>query len=82
MHKALFQKAKEAVDRRSDVSLETVDVCHVCGYPREGEAPDRCPVCKAPKDKFTAFGGCAGRKDRPGRVTPGVHDRAEVSHDS
>ena len=29
-------------------------VCQVCGYVHEGnEAPDVCPVCKAPKEKFT-----------------------------
>ena len=29
-------------------------VCSVCGYVHEGtEAPDFCPVCKAPKEKFT-----------------------------
>ena len=29
-------------------------VCSVCGYVYEGEsAPDFCPVCKAPKEKFT-----------------------------
>jgi rubrerythrin len=28
-------------------------VCTVCGYIHEGmEAPEKCPVCKAPKDKF------------------------------
>ncbi len=28
-------------------------VCSVCGYVYEGaEAPEQCPVCKAPKDKF------------------------------
>ena len=27
-------------------------VCTVCGYIAEGAAPDFCPVCKAPKDKF------------------------------
>lgn len=28
-------------------------VCTVCGYIHEGaEAPDKCPVCKAPKEKF------------------------------
>ena len=27
--------------------------CTVCGYVHEGpEAPEFCPVCKAPKDKF------------------------------
>ena len=29
-------------------------VCNVCGYVHEGpEAPDACPVCRAPKSKFT-----------------------------
>jgi rubrerythrin len=28
-------------------------VCKVCGYVHEGpEAPQQCPVCKAPKEKF------------------------------
>ncbi|MCM1297102.1 MAG: NADH peroxidase [Muribaculaceae bacterium] len=27
-------------------------VCTVCGYIAEGEAPEVCPVCKAPKSKF------------------------------
>ena len=33
-------------------------VCSVCGYVYEGEtAPDFCPICKAPKDKFVEQGG-------------------------
>ncbi|MPN16586.1 Reverse rubrerythrin-1 [bioreactor metagenome] len=33
-------------------------VCSVCGYVHEGnEAPDFCPVCKAPKDKFKEMAG-------------------------
>ena len=33
-------------------------VCSVCGYVHEGnEAPDFCPVCKAPKDKFKEVTG-------------------------
>lgn len=29
-------------------------VCSICGYVFEGdEAPEKCPQCKAPKDKFT-----------------------------
>lgn len=32
-------------------------VCSVCGYVHEGDsAPDFCPVCKAPKEKFTEQG--------------------------
>lgn len=34
-------------------------VCSVCGYVAEGEAPDKCPICNAPKEKFNemAAGG-------------------------
>ena len=28
-------------------------VCSICGYVAEGEAPEKCPVCGACKDKFT-----------------------------
>ena len=29
-------------------------VCNVCGYVHEGdEAPEACPICKAPASKFT-----------------------------
>ena len=28
-------------------------VCSVCGYVHEGDsAPEQCPVCKAPAEKF------------------------------
>jgi len=33
-------------------------VCKVCGYVHEGpEAPEACPVCKAPKTKFEEMAG-------------------------
>ena len=33
-------------------------VCSVCGYVHEGtEAPESCPQCKAPKEKFVAQAG-------------------------
>ena len=32
-------------------------VCSVCGYVHEGEtAPEKCPICKAPADKFILQG--------------------------
>ena len=55
MHKALFEKAQQAVEKGDDVDLGPVQVCSVCGYTIEGEAPDRCPVCNALKEKFTAY---------------------------
>lgn len=54
-HKELFEKALQAVDAGHDVDLGPVQVCEVCGYTLEGEAPDNCPVCGAKKEKFAAF---------------------------
>ncbi len=54
-HAALFKKAKEAVDSGQDMKLGPVQICKVCGWTHEGEAPDKCPICGATKDKFEAF---------------------------
>lgn len=55
VHAELFKKAKDAVDIRKDVNLKAIQICQVCGYTLEGEAPDKCPVCQAAKDKFRAY---------------------------
>lgn len=55
MHKALFEKTKKDIDRNSDVALGPIQVCGVCGYTCEGEAPDTCPLCGAKKEAFIAF---------------------------
>ena len=54
-HKELFEKASKAVGASQDVKLGRVQVCEVCGYTVEGEAPEKCPLCSALADKFTAF---------------------------
>lgn len=54
-HKALFERGAQAVAGGGDMELGPVQVCNVCGYTLEGEAPDTCPVCKAAKDKFEEF---------------------------
>ena len=55
LHKQLFERALERVNSGKDMELGPVQICEVCGYTLEGEAPDVCPVCGALKDKFTAF---------------------------
>ncbi|MEM2739469.1 MAG: rubrerythrin family protein [Candidatus Bathyarchaeia archaeon] len=55
IHVGLYQKAKQAAEKGEDVKLEAVYVCELCGYTIEGEAPDRCPICGAPKDRFMKF---------------------------
>jgi rubrerythrin len=54
-YKALFERGAEAVAEKKDMELGPVQVCNVCGYTLEGEAPDTCPVCRAAKEKFEAF---------------------------
>ncbi|MDA8141804.1 MAG: rubrerythrin family protein [Desulfobacteraceae bacterium] len=34
----------------------TYHVCQVCGYVADAKAPDKCPVCGAPKEKFKVMG--------------------------
>ena len=52
IHAKLFKKATETLKNKKP--LEKVDyyVCGVCGNTVEGEAPDKCPICGAPKEKF------------------------------
>jgi rubrerythrin len=55
MHQRLFTKAIKQVRAGVDVPLDAIQVCEICGYTLEGAAPDLCPVCRAKKEKFTAF---------------------------
>ena len=49
------RKAKQAVDRGEDVDLGSIQICHVCGYTVEGDAPERRPICKALREEFKSF---------------------------
>ncbi len=55
VHSGMYQRAKQTVDRGKDVELSPVYICEVCGYTVEGEAPDKCPICGATKEKFRKF---------------------------
>lgn len=48
-HAKLYEKA---LDRMMDPAGVEYYVCSVCGYVAVGTAPDECPICNAPKDKF------------------------------
>ena len=52
IHAGLFSKAMKAV-AENKVADTDYYVCEVCGNTVEGSAPDICPICKAPKQKFT-----------------------------
>ena len=55
IHADMYAKAKQIVAGGKDIELGTVQICEVCGYTAEGDAPDFCPVCGAPHAKFTPF---------------------------
>jgi rubrerythrin len=52
VHAGLYKKALEAVEEGKDLEAQDIYVCEVCGHTVEGEAPDSCPICGAPKEKF------------------------------
>lgn len=52
-HAEFYKKALASVESGNDLSEVEMHVCEVCGHTVEGDAPDRCPVCSASKDKFT-----------------------------
>jgi len=55
VHAGMYQKAKQAVEITKDIELGPVYICDLCGYTVEGEAPSRCPICGASKEKFRKF---------------------------
>ncbi len=48
-HQKLFQ---EALEKDGNIDPEKYFVCQVCGHLHLKEAPEKCPVCGAPKEKF------------------------------
>ncbi len=52
VHHRLYSKALEVLNSGKDLEDKPFFVCGVCGMTVEGEAPDRCPVCGAPKARF------------------------------
>ncbi len=55
IHAGLYKKAKEDVDQGKDAVMGPVQICLTCGYTVEGDAPDKCPICGAVKEKFKTF---------------------------
>lgn len=55
VHAGMYKAAAEAAAAGRDIAFKPIHVCSVCGFTMEGDAPDKCPVCGTPKDKFVAF---------------------------
>lgn len=52
IHHDLYQDALNRLDKGEIMKLEPFYVCQYCGYTVEGEAPEKCPICGAPKKMF------------------------------
>ena len=52
IHHGYFEEARKAVEASQQLKDGPYFVCQVCGDTITGEAPERCPICGAPRDKF------------------------------
>jgi len=52
IHHGLYRKALENLEAEKETKDEPYFVCQGCGYTVAGEAPDKCPVCGAPRKMF------------------------------
>lgn len=52
IHHGLYEKARQALADGEKLEDKPYVVCQVCGYTVAGEAPDKCPICQAPKNRF------------------------------
>ncbi len=52
VHHKLFQAALKNLETGREVKETVYYVCQTCGNTVEGDAPDRCPICGAPRARF------------------------------
>ena len=52
IHHGLFQEAGKSLETGEPFGSLPYCVCQVCGNTVEGEPPERCPICGAPRSKF------------------------------
>ena len=52
IHADLFSKATKSLENKKELVDTDYYVCQVCGNTVEGSAPDRCPICGVPKERF------------------------------
>jgi rubrerythrin len=52
IHHGLFNAALSRIEKGETIEEKAIHVCQYCGNTVEGEAPEKCPVCGAPKKMF------------------------------
>jgi len=55
VHHQLYGAARAAVDSGADADVPAIFVCGGCGFTMHGGAPEKCPLCGAPKSMFREF---------------------------
>jgi rubrerythrin len=53
IHYDLYNEALESFNAGKDLPETEIWVCDICGNTVKGEAPDKCPICGARKEKFS-----------------------------
>ena len=51
----MYDESIKEMEEKEDVSSDSYYVCPICSYTSKDGAPDKCPVCGAPKEKFVEF---------------------------
>jgi rubrerythrin len=52
IHHRLFETSLTKLEKGEATAEKPIYVCQVCGNTVESEAPERCPICGAPREKF------------------------------
>lgn len=52
IHHRLYQAALDKVEKGQTIPEVPIYVCQYCGNTVEGEAPEKCPICGAPRRMF------------------------------
>ena len=52
IHHDIYQEVLKALEAGQQLKDEPYFVCQFCGNTVAGEAPERCPICGAPRSKF------------------------------
>ena len=55
IHYALYSAAFQSASAGKDLPAQPIYVCPVCGNTVLGKAPDKCPICSSPKERFTTI---------------------------
>lgn len=55
IHYALYTAALQSASAGKDLPAQSIYVCPICGNTVLGKAPEKCPICSSPKEKFTTI---------------------------